>query len=198
MTDAALLAAVARGEPMALARLHERHAHMVRAVAMRVVADPVEAEEIAQECFLRLWLRAETFDPARGGGGAWLRRIAHNLAITHARRRQAAARLTHVTDDWAEVVGNLVDPAIDVEGEVWAAERRQTVAAALAELPAAQRTVILQAYYSGLSHRQIATGLGVPLGTVKSRLALALRRLRALLESDEPRVSGAYGGWRNP
>src|SRR5262245_18200119 len=103
LTDAALLAAVARGEPTALDRLYERHAAMVFSVAMRVIADPVEAEEVALEFFLRLWRRAGTFDPARGGGGAWLRRVAHNLAIYHARQRRLTTRLWSLTDDHAEV-----------------------------------------------------------------------------------------------
>ena len=178
-TDEALLAAVARGEPAALAALHARFAAAVTALALRVVGDRAAAEEVAQEVFLRVWLRAGAFDPARGRAAAWLLALARHEAIDHARRRRPATLPATGLADLA--LGRLADPRADPEREVVLAERRRAIAAALGALPAPQRAVIEQLYFGDLTHAEAAERLGVPLGTVKSRRALALRRLRAAL-----------------
>jgi RNA polymerase sigma-70 factor (ECF subfamily) len=185
--DEALLSAIARGDAAALATLHGRYRRAVFSVALAVVADRAEAEEVAQEAFLRVWLRARSYDPGRGRAGAWLLRLTRHLAIDLVRRR----RLTlapEPTDGDARPGKPGDEPVDDVERAVLAAEQRRFVEAALRALPATQREVIVHAYYGGLSHAEIARRLGVPLGTVKSRACLGLRRLRVLVgrREDEP------------
>jgi RNA polymerase sigma-70 factor (ECF subfamily) len=181
-TDEALLAAVAAGDQLALATLYERRAPLVFALALKLVADAAEAEEVVQELFLRVWLRARLYDPARGPAAAWLLGVAHNVAVNYARRRWAHAPPRRLDAAATASARRLADPSADVERAVWEAERRRAVQAALAALPAAQREALVHAYYGGLSHRQIAARLGLPLGTVKSRILHGLRRLRSALE----------------
>jgi RNA polymerase sigma-70 factor (ECF subfamily) len=191
-TDEALLAAVARGEPAALAALHARYAGAVAAVALRIVGDRAAAEEVTQEAFLRVWLRARAFDPARGRAAGWLLALARHEAIDHARRRRRQPATLPSTELTDLLLARVADPQADLERAVVLAERRRAIAAALGALPAPQRAVIEQLYFGDLTHAEAADRLGVPLGTVKSRLALALRRLRAALSRRraEPMVSG--------
>jgi RNA polymerase sigma-70 factor (ECF subfamily) len=197
-TDQALMAAIARGEPAALALLYERHAAMVMATAQRVVSDRAEAEEICQELFLRVWLRASLFDPARGSAAAWFRRMAHNLAVNAARRRWANGPMLRSTDSPDAVMLQVADPTVDVERLVWERRQGRTLLAALAALPAAQRAVIVEAYFGGFTHTQIAARLGVPLGTVKSRINLGLCRLRKLLDQPAPMTATPRRSARPP
>jgi RNA polymerase sigma-70 factor (ECF subfamily) len=198
-TDEQLLAAIARREAAALATLYERYGRAVFTVALAVVGDRAEAEEVTQEAFLRAWLRACTYDPGRGRAGTWLLRLTRHLAIDHVRRRRLSLVGGEGTagDAWP---GDRADEAsVDVEREVLLAERRQDVAAALRSLPDKQREVIEHAYYGELSHAEIAARLGLPLGTVKSRTCLSLRRLRELVgrpeEELDARPSGHPGRW---
>jgi RNA polymerase sigma-70 factor (ECF subfamily) len=185
VTDEALLAAVARGEDEALALLHQRYARMVFATALRVVADWQEAEDVTQDLFVQVWLRARLFDPGRGRCGGWLRRMAHNLAVNGARRRWAAGPVARLTDELDAGDRQLADPRVDIEEEVWSEAHRRATATALATalpaLPPAQRAVLVAAYYGGLSQVEIAARTGLPLGTVKSRARIGLRRLRGLV-----------------
>jgi RNA polymerase sigma-70 factor (ECF subfamily) len=192
------MAAIARGEPAALALLYERHAAMVMATAQRVVSDRAEAEEICQELFLRVWLRASLYDPARGPAVAWLRRMARNLAINVARRRWAHGPMRQSADGPDAAMLQLADPTVDVEQLVWERRQGRVLLAALAALPAAQRAVIVEAYFGGFTHTQIAARLGVPLGTVKSRVNLGLRRLRKLLELPAPTAATTRRSARRP
>ncbi|MCC6628583.1 MAG: sigma-70 family RNA polymerase sigma factor [Chloroflexi bacterium] len=177
-TDANLLAAIAGGDAAALAQLHQRYARLVFATALRVVGDWHEAEDVTQDLFVRVWLQAWRYDADRGRCGPWLRRIAHNLAVNRVQQRRVAEPLAVASEAEGR---QLPDSRADVEGEVWAATQRRAVAAALTALPAAQRTVLVQAYYGGLSQGQIAAHTGLPLGTVKSRTRHGLRRLRELV-----------------
>jgi RNA polymerase sigma-70 factor (ECF subfamily) len=185
LADEDLLAAIAGGDAGALATLHERYCRAVFNVALAVVTDVAEAEEVTQEAFIRAWLRAASYDPGRGRAGTWLLRLTRHLAIDLLRRR----RLTLVALEWDHGDALPIEPGDgagnDVEREILSAERRQLVQAALRGLPAKQREVIEHAYYGGLSHAEIAARLGLPLGTVKSRTSLGLRRLRELIGSRE-------------
>lgn len=183
LPDAQVLAAVARGEHLALRVLYDRFAGAVFALALRMVADREIAEEVTQEVFLRIWRHAGTYDPARGRVPTWILGLTHHLSIDQIRRRKVQAQPMPVTEDGEPLAVQVADPAVDVEREVWGAERREVLTAALDSLPAPQREVIEQAYYRGLTQVEIAQRIGIPLGTVKTRLRLGLRKLRDILQS---------------
>jgi RNA polymerase sigma-70 factor, ECF subfamily len=197
--DGALVRAVAAGSSGALAVLYDRYVDSIFATARRSTSDRGAAEEVVQETFLALWDRAETFDPAVGSVGGWLRAIARNRSVD--RLRAAARRPTLVAypvspasgePDAASldriatpdsVVGGSV-PTSAPELELASAETRRAIQAALRELPDDERTAIVLAYSDGLTQTEIAERLGWPLGTVKTRTRRALTRLRAALADE--------------
>lgn len=173
--EAWILAVASRRDRQAFARLHA-HFHP-RLVTFLGRGGMREAEELAQETLLAVWRKAELYDPTQAGAATWIFTIARNLRIDTARR---AARATFVdVDDHDEV-----DESPDGEALLLAGERESRVRAALASLPPEQAEVVRQTYFTEKPQVEIARDLGIPLGTVKSRLRLAANRLRALLEPD--------------
>lgn len=202
-SDETLLRELAGGSHEALAGLYDQHAHAVFAAAMRVSRDRGIAADVVQETFLALWNRAELFDPSRGTLPAWLARIARNRAVDHLRadgRRHRAATFSsfaradvedHSIVEWLTGTGELVGVAGPEPGPELALATKETRAAienALATLAPLERRVIALAYGDGLSQSEIATELGWPIGTVKTRTRRALRRLRERLERGDERV----------
>jgi RNA polymerase sigma-70 factor (ECF subfamily) len=164
--DAALVAAMARGDRTALAKLYERHAGVLLGLALRIVRDRREAEDLLHDVLLEAWRHAADFDPKRGRVRTW-------LAI---RMRSRALDLKRS----ARVTRNAGDAGL----EALVDERERTspdharIRAAVGELGPDQRKVVELAYLEGLSCSEIATRLAIPIGTVKSRLAAGLQRLR--------------------
>jgi RNA polymerase sigma-70 factor (ECF subfamily) len=183
LTDEQVLAGIARGDHAALAMLYDRYSSAVFALALRIVADREVAEEVTQEIFLRVWRHAGSYDPARGRVATWVLGFTHHLAIDQVRRRRVQAQPMPTTEDGEPLTAQLPDPSVDVEHEVWGAERRQVLARTLRQLPAPQREVIEHAYYRGLTQVEIAARVGIPLGTVKTRLRLGLRKMREVLQN---------------
>lgn len=173
--DESLLSRVARSDRRALKRFYDRFAGQVLAVGLRVLGSRADAEEVTQEVFVEVWSRADRFDPERGSARAWLMGIARNRSIDRLRRRQADSRMTEAVRDEERPSGP--GPVEDAE----ARELRDRVRAALMSLGPEQRTALELAYYEGLSQSEIAERLGAPLGTVKSRVRLAMDRLAQLL-----------------
>jgi RNA polymerase sigma-70 factor (ECF subfamily) len=171
--EAGLVERVAAGDTDALRELYGRFGSILFGMALRVVGDRQAAEECTQDTFVAVWRGARTYDPARASVSTWLVSIARNRAVDLVRRRAARP-----ADPYAEV--ERADESPDTAETIAAAETSSRVAAALAELPDAQREVIVLAYFHGLSHSEIAERLGLPLGTVKGRARLALDRLRGL------------------
>jgi RNA polymerase sigma-70 factor, ECF subfamily len=174
--DRELLGRVARGDVRALRTVYEEHASRAMAIAMRVLRDTHEAEDIVQETFLELWRRAPQYDCARGGAVAWVVTIARSRAIDRLRAAGTAARTL-------EGAGDVVAPA-SVPSPTDHAERRSDqarIADALAALPTEQRQTIELAYFAGLSQSEIAARTGSPLGTVKMRVKLAMGKLATML-----------------
>src|SRR5579884_3863948 len=176
--DAALMARLAAGELAALDVLYARYARAVVAVAARIVGDFPAAEEVLQDTFLRLWQQAATYRAQRGTVAAWMLSIARNLAIDEVRRRQSRPRGVAGTDPDLLLAG-LTDERENPERDAWLATVRPVLVTALAQLSPVQREAVELAYLRGLSHREVAETVGAPIGTIKTRLQLGVRKLRA-------------------
>jgi RNA polymerase sigma-70 factor (ECF subfamily) len=165
---------VARGDDSALAELYDRFGRVAYGLASRILRDPALAQDAVQEAFLAAWRTAVSFDPARGTASTWLLTLVHRRAVDLVRRedRRRGASIENIP----VAAGDATDETAEVR------ERRRAVQAALAVLPAEQREALELAYYGGLSQSELAERLGVPLGTVKSRMFAALAKLRELLD----------------
>jgi RNA polymerase sigma-70 factor (ECF subfamily) len=179
MTDEQLIAAVAAGDEQALAELYDRLGGVAYRLALRVLRDPGLAQDAVQDAFLSVWRTAAGFDAHRGSASTWLLTLVHRRAVDLVRRedRRRAAPL----DDAPVASGDATDESAEVRAE------RRRVQAALAELTPDQREALELAYYGGLTQSELAERLGVPLGTVKSRMFAGLARLRDLLEAGDER-----------
>ncbi|MBX6752909.1 MAG: sigma-70 family RNA polymerase sigma factor [Thermorudis peleae] len=166
-------------QPEALAQLYDRYAAAVYSLARMITRDDGAAEDVTQEVFLRLWQAPELYVPERGPFAPWLLRVTRNRALDWVRqRRRGTASLAVMIDEHGiEPVGGGEDPAALAERTILAEHVRQ----ALAELEPSQRQVLELAYFAGLTQREMADMLGIPLGTVKTRVRTGLRRLADLL-----------------
>jgi RNA polymerase sigma-70 factor (ECF subfamily) len=167
-----------RADPAAFRELYEAYGPRVKAYMMRKGADAGTAEDLAQETLLTVWRKAALYAGDRGSMTTWVFTIARNLRIDRLRREVPWQELPE--GRLAEASG---EPLPDEE--LAEKERQQRVQAALAELPAEQREVVSLAYLEGLSHSEIAGRLGVPLGTVKSRMRIAYQKIRQAVETLE-------------
>lgn len=179
-SDAALVRAVADGDPNAVAELYDRYAGMLLGLARKVVHEPADAEEVLQETFLHVWNRARSYDPARSSVATWLVLVTRSRAIDRVRTRNVVDR-THAGA--RKEAGPDHESAKGV-GRVWDRERRERVRSELQAIPEEQRTVLELAFYRGLTQREIAESTGVPLGTVKTRTLLAMKKLRKALRAE--------------
>lgn len=177
--DEELLRLVGSGDEGAFRELFGRYAAMANALAFRLVRQAQIAEEIVQEAFLAVWRDPDRYDRARGSVRAWLLGTVHHRAVDAVRREQAQRRRA---DEAAGTRIVLDDPAEEVAADVDRPGEQRLVRAALADLPSEQADVIRMMYFDGLSQTQIADRTGLPLGTVKSRTLLGMRRLRARLQ----------------
>jgi RNA polymerase sigma-70 factor (ECF subfamily) len=182
-TDTELLKRVAGGDVSAVAELYDRHAGILLALALRVLRNRSEAEDVVHDAFVVVGERAGQYVPERGAVGAWLVTLVRNLSIDRTRRRERRGALARdVLAYDAEAQGAY--PPADPEAQVAGAAERDRVRRALASLPEAQRATLETAFYGGLTYTEIAAREGVPLGTVKSRAARAMAALRAALGED--------------
>jgi RNA polymerase sigma factor (sigma-70 family) len=171
-----LIAAVARsGDREAFAALFDHFAPRVKGLLMRGGAPAELAEEVAQEALLTVWRKAALFDPAKASASTWIATIARNLRIDIA-RRETRSRLSQVYEILDEESPELPDATLS------GAERELRVRAAMKLLSPDQYRVVELAFLEGFSHQDVANQLAIPLGTVKSRLRLALSHLRGRLE----------------
>lgn len=175
-TDLDLLRRIADDDDQALRLFYRRYAGLVYSLAFRMVHDASRAEEILQETMVRVWRAAATFDPSRGRPETWVTTIARNLLLTSLRKQRPIS-----LDEHEELASALEDDHDEPDEIAWLNVRRQLVREAIAKLPDSQRQVVVLAYFDGLSHAEIAERTGEPLGTVKSRLRLGLRRLESSL-----------------
>jgi RNA polymerase sigma factor (sigma-70 family) len=174
--DEDLLTACAGGEEKALGLLYDRFGAVAYRLALRVVRDAALAEDVVQEAFLTAWRHADRFDRSRGRVSTWLLTIVHRRAVDHVRRESRVGALR----DRLEV---MTPPAESTDDGVEGLARRE-IRAALSTLPRNEREVLELAYWGGLTQSEIASALGIPHGTVKSRTFTALARLRETLSEE--------------
>jgi RNA polymerase sigma-70 factor (ECF subfamily) len=170
VTDVTLVRRIVARDESALAEVYDRYASLVYAVALRVLRDTGEAEEILQDIFHQLWIVALRFDPARGSLPGWLTVSARNRSIDRLRRRQPETEPGAGPEE--------IQLPFDLEEHVARCRAGERVRAAMYRLPDGQRALVEQAFFEGLTHTELARKTGEPLGTVKSRLRAAIAALR--------------------
>jgi RNA polymerase sigma-70 factor (ECF subfamily) len=184
--DRDLVRRVSNGDEGAFRRLFQRYGPVAKALASRIVRQPFLAEEIVQEAFLALWRRPQSYREDRGTFRAWLLAAVHHRAVDLVRREEAHRRRAESWDRDTERSISVGDVAEQVVDRTMLAEGRARVREALASIPPEQREVLELMYYEGKSQSVIARELELPLGTVKSRTLLGMRRLRSLLTEGAP------------
>jgi RNA polymerase sigma-70 factor (ECF subfamily) len=173
--DVALIRRMAEADETALGALYDQWSRSLYSLVLHVLRDPDEAEDVVEETFWQAWRKASTYEPARGAVSTWLLTIGRRKALDRLR-----ARKRHREDPvqseraFADMPSSDPDPVQDAEVK----EIREKVRAALRELPAEQREVLEMAYFNGLSQSEIADATAQPLGTVKTRMRLAMQKLR--------------------
>ncbi len=167
--------AIAARDEAALAQLYDRYRVIVFGLLMRILNNREEAEDVLQEVFLQVWRKADDFDESRGRPFTWLVTLGRSRGID--RLRTLASRERAAEAGAREVVEQVSDAATDA----FKSEQRGLVNSALAQLPDEQKRPLMLAYFDGLTQSEIATRLGAPLGTVKTRMRTGLMRLRELL-----------------
>ena len=181
LSDEALVALVARGDEAALAELYDRAGGVAYGIAFRVLRDERLAEDAVQEGFLAVWRSAAAYRAERAAARTWIVTLVHRRAVDLVRReeRRRADPLDLVPRQ------EPADPAGSAEDEAWLGFERERVQKALQLLPDAQREAIELSYYGGYSQSELAERLGLPLGTIKSRMFAGLARLREVLDEAE-------------
>ena len=181
--DGALVARIAAADERALGELYDRHGEMAYALALAMVREGADAEEVVADVFGQVWRRAAQYDPGRGSVAAWLATITRTRALdlirARGRRTRAIERAAQADGDG--LASPLGAPAERPDRGIERQEARRLVARSLGELPEPQRRVIELAYFGGLSQTEIATELHEPLGTVKTRMRAGMEKLRGSL-----------------
>ena len=178
--DPALVAAVAGGDETALSLLYDRFSGMLTGLAHRILGDASDAEEILQEAFIQVWKQARRYDSKRSSVSTWLVLITRSRAIDRLRSRKVKDRTLQAVQQ--EKKGTHTSP--QGVGDVLREERGRRLNREMALLPPEQREVLEMAFFRGMTQSEIAETTGIPLGTVKTRSLLAMRKLRTAL-SDE-------------
>jgi RNA polymerase sigma-70 factor (ECF subfamily) len=177
-SDEQLLHEIAAGREEPLGMLYQRFAPIVFGMAAQALGKNA-AEEIVQDVFVSVWRGAASFDPKKGAARSWLLQIAHHRIANELRGRGRRPRT--VEDPEGDQAARLPDPSPDQSEEAWLAHRRRILQRALEQLPPPQRQALGLAFFSDLSHGEVARVLGLPLGTVKSRMRSGLSHMKTLL-----------------
>jgi RNA polymerase sigma-70 factor (ECF subfamily) len=178
--DQTLMRLASHQDENALGELYERFSRLVYSIALNTLNDPALAEEITQDVFLRVWKSARTYRAESGKVVTWMAGITRNRAIDEIRRlnvRPEAKLAVWEPDDL-----DLVDESMDVEGKVELIQQQNRVRQAISQLPIEQQQALAYAFFQGYSHREIAEVLNEPLGTIKTRIRLAMNKLRTVLD----------------
>jgi RNA polymerase sigma factor (sigma-70 family) len=179
LSDEALLSGLAAGDADAATAFIRRFQARVYGLVLTIVRDEGTAEEVAQEAFIRAWRHARTYDPRRGRVATWLLTIARNLAIDVVRVKRAEPVDPDIVANRLQEAGVVGSPADQGPPP----DERERVRGAIAELPPEQRRVLFLAAYLGRTAKEIGELEGIPLGTAKSRIRMAMLKLRESLET---------------
>lgn len=179
-TDEDLVVSIQRQDARALETLYDRYGVLTYSLALRVLGDPHDAEEVVQESFVNVWRAAKTYRSDRSSVRSWLLSIVHHRAIDKLRRRQSRIQPVALDDEMT------IPDQADVWQEVAQRLTGDDIRRALGALPPEQRETLELAYFKGYTHSQIAQLMEVPLGTVKGRMRMGLHKLKSLLESTQP------------
>lgn len=173
--DVALIRRIVEADETALGALYDRWARSLYSLALHLLGHPDEAEDVVEETFWQAWRKAGTYEPSRGEVSTWLLTIARRKSLDRLRARKRHGEVA-IGDDprFAEIASRSPDPLENTEGS----DVRESVRAALRELPPEQREVLELGYFRGMSQTEIAEATGQPLGTVKTRMRLAMQKLR--------------------
>lgn len=181
--DAALIRRIADGDQGALGELYDQYSGLLLALARRVLNDNSDAEEVLQEVFLQVWNQAGRYDRVRSSVSTWLVLITRSRAIDRLRSRQVVDRtLTAVQQENRGVHAS--DRSHEGTRSVLMGQRRERLRREMQKLPPEQRQVLEYAFYGGMTQSEIAGATGIPLGTVKTRTLLAMKKLRKALHGD--------------
>ena len=179
--DSTLVGRIVAGDDRALGLVYDRYGSLVYGLARRVTSSTAAAEEITQEVFVQFWEHADRFDATKGSLRAFLGAITHRRSVdwvrSEARRREREARTSQ------DAATGTVVTVVDITTELGAQDTAARVRAAVETLPLEQRAAVVLAYFGGLTFREVAARLGLPEGTAKSRLRLALGKLSAVLSA---------------
>jgi len=178
IADAELVRRMSEGDERALGALYDRWVNVVHSIVLHVVGDAGEAEDVVEDVFWQAWRQAARYEPARAGVSTWLLTIARTRALD---RLRALRRQREETVPLSPAADGVASGANTPAGVAELSERAALVSAALRELPSEQREALELAYYGGLSQTEIAERTGQPLGTVKTRIRLAMQKLRGRL-----------------
>lgn len=174
--DEALMAAVAAGDPDALGELFDRYSSIVKALIIRVVHDDAEADDLLSEIFMQIWRQAANYAPEKGKPLGWIVTLTRRRAIDRLRQRQAYSRAKDRMEETIEKETGS-NGHYHADEDIAMSDIRHLLQSRLDSLPAFQKEAIELAYFKGMSQREIAAFTGTPLGTVKTRLELGLRKL---------------------
>lgn len=182
VTQSSFIPAVARGEIGAFEDLYDRYSSTLYALLIRILGNCEDAQEVLQETFVKAWTSAKMFDAVRGSEVAWLVSIARSRGIDRLRSRRIRSDREDEAGREISVVSGFVDRTSGADQAIQS-EQCVAVRGALTELPDAQRQALELAYFEGLSQSEIAERLHEPLGTVKTRMQLGMKKLRARLQA---------------
>lgn len=181
LEDLELLAKIGEQDRQALAALYDRYGRRVFALAVRMLNDPLGSEEVTQDVFMSVWRRGASYTSKKGKFTTWLFSITHNRTIDELRkRRRDRSRENADIDDHLNIQSGDISPA---DAAVARSEYAK-IRAAMERLPVEQKSVVELSYFKGLTQTEIATKTGQPLGTVKTRMRLALKKLRTALSAE--------------
>jgi RNA polymerase sigma-70 factor, ECF subfamily len=184
--DSLLVERIMAGDENALAALYDRYAGMLFAMLVRILRDASAAEEVLQDLFLQLWRGASRFDASRGSMAAWLLVIGRNRALS---RLRGKARHEILADSEEFSIETVPSPG-NLENDAARAQLMQRLQGAMAALPSEQREAVELAYFEGMTQTEIATRVGCPLGTVKSRVRAAMQTLKQVFDDESTRQPG--------
>ncbi len=185
-SDAELVTAMSRGVEHAAAMLYDRHSDVMFGLALRMVGESADAEEVVLDAFAQAWRDADRYDASRATAAGWLTTIVRTRALDLIRARGRRARITDRAALQPDDSSSMGRPLPPPDRSVLQAEEEDAISSALGALPMAQRKAIELAFYEGLTHHEVAERLREPLGTIKTRIRLGMQKLRDLLSDIAP------------